>query len=580
MSRQASIADIQVVTAEIERRLGKRGVRVQYSGDIPTAYATKDSVVLPQLRAPVTEEELAYHRYKALHETGHHMRHDVFEFGESLAPGALSETRKYLWNLLEDEALEGMIAKAYRGDRMTLSRGRSIHVTRMLTALQEAKGGFDEDGTKCTAAYVVALSSRNWHVGLDGLLDAVRTILPREVVDLSDELLAEGWAERVADTCNQDVPTVWDTACELHKRLFPDAEEPQQSEKPQQNDEEEGDTNQGDGGEGGEEAQQNPPPSDVTDNNDSEEGEAPAEGHREVNWKDLLASDHEEMLDPSKATVHITYDPWTTDAGVFHPDDEVVEAKRERCRYLKPVEFDSSIANQMRRHIQSQSRAKWETERRSGRLNKRALKRIVMGTEDRHRRVFQKREDAKAIDTAITVLVDCSGSMEGMNRYQLANKAAATVAECFDNVLKVPVEVIGHTYHGGKVWMTVAKKFGERTTPEDVYDYLCGVQRIGNADGDALLWAARRLAKRPERRKIVLVIADGQPADLKNWEGCPSALLKVAIEETKRMGIETYGIGIGYPDMQQFFEGCEYVEDGGDITGPLLRAAEKFVERR
>jgi cobaltochelatase CobT len=34
-----------------------------------------------------------------------------------------------------------------------------------------------------------------------------------------------------------------------------------------------------------------------------------------------------------------------------------------------------------------------------------------------------------------------------------------------------------------------------------------------NVDGEALLWAARRLRDRPEKRKLLLAISDGAPVD-------------------------------------------------------------------
>ena len=34
-----------------------------------------------------------------------------------------------------------------------------------------------------------------------------------------------------------------------------------------------------------------------------------------------------------------------------------------------------------------------------------------------------------------------------------------------------------------------------------------------NVDGEALLWAARRLRARPEKRKLLLVVSDGAPVD-------------------------------------------------------------------
>ncbi|MBA1149262.1 cobaltochelatase subunit CobT, partial [Ectothiorhodospiraceae bacterium WFHF3C12] len=71
-----------------------------------------------------------------------------------------------------------------------------------------------------------------------------------------------------------------------------------------------------------------------------------------------------------------------------------------------------------------------------------------------------------------------------------------------------------------------------------------------NIDGEALLWAAGRLARRPERRRILIVIGDGAPRDrataAANGDGYLAGHLASVIAGIERAGrIELLGVGIG-----------------------------------
>ena len=47
----------------------------------------------------------------------------------------------------------------------------------------------------------------------------------------------------------------------------------------------------------------------------------------------------------------------------------------------------------------------------------------------------------------------------------------------------------------------------------DRYRLMDMIDRSGNRDGAALRFVAEHLAKRPENRKLLILISDGQPAD-------------------------------------------------------------------
>jgi hypothetical protein len=64
-----------------------------------------------------------------------------------------------------------------------------------------------------------------------------------------------------------------------------------------------------------------------------------------------------------------------------------------------------------------------------------------------------------------------------------------------------------------------------------------------NLDGEAVLWQARRLAKRGEHRRVMFVLSDGRPAGHRpGVDG--QGYLRDAVRRVEDAGIEVYGIGI------------------------------------
>ena len=73
-----------------------------------------------------------------------------------------------------------------------------------------------------------------------------------------------------------------------------------------------------------------------------------------------------------------------------------------------------------------------------------------------------------------------------------------------------------------------------------------------NLDGEAVMWAAHRLAARHERRKVMFVLSDGYPAGSRdNAQG--NQYLKDSIARIIDAGIEVYGIGIESGAVEQFY---------------------------
>jgi cobalamin biosynthesis protein CobT len=102
------------------------------------------------------------------------------------------------------------------------------------------------------------------------------------------------------------------------------------------------------------------------------------------------------------------------------------------------------LMKDLRRLIAARSQVRRIPGKRSGRLHAPSLHRIKLGDD----RVFSRKEESPSLDTAITLLIDCSGSMAS-GRLKLATETAYALGKVLDK-LNISFECIGFTDgHGG-----------------------------------------------------------------------------------------------------------------------------------
>ena len=184
---------------------------------------------------------------------------------------------------------------------------------------------------------------------------------------------------------------------------------------------------------------------------------------------------------------------------------EVTE--EDKRRYAETTKKLMPYVNQLKRQMQMLFKAYEEGE---------TEKRLYFGqrlvTEDVYRpdkRMFATRKGLEDVPSmAISILVDHSGSMGG-NRI-VSSMEAAMLLHNFATSLSIPVSVAGHRTSGDKVQYIVYTDFDE-FNPNDRYR-LAQMSTGGcNRDGAALEISCSRLAARPERDKVCIIISDGRP---------------------------------------------------------------------
>ncbi|MBP7709809.1 MAG: hypothetical protein KA100_01915 [Rickettsiales bacterium] len=225
----------------------------------------------------------------------------------------------------------------------------------------------------------------------------------------------------------------------------------------------------------------------------------------------------------------------------------------------------------LKRKLLSKKNSFVERDSSRGLLDRKKLVRLVIDPTVEDIWVTEKSHEYQ--DTALTILLDNSGSMRG-NPIVMSALACEIIAEILEKFL-VKTEIIGFTtadWKGGKarkLWESsgreqnpgrlnelrhiVYKHFNQSLKKSKTNLGLMLKEGIlkENIDGEALLFARARLMQRSEKRKILVVISDGTPIDdstvSANDGDILSDHLRHVINKIEQRGkIEIVGIGIGH----------------------------------
>ncbi|HUW80057.1 MAG TPA: cobaltochelatase subunit CobT [Acidocella sp.] len=255
----------------------------------------------------------------------------------------------------------------------------------------------------------------------------------------------------------------------------------------------------------------------------------------------------------------------------------------------------AKLANRLQRRLLAQQTRAWEFDLEEGMLDSARLSRIIV---DPLLALTYKRElDTDFRDTVVTLLIDNSGSMRG--------RPITVAAMCGDILARtlercsVKVEVLGFTtraWKGGQSreqWVAAGKPpmpgrlndlrhiiYKAADTPWRRARKNLGLMlREGllkeNIDGEALLWAYRRLLNRPEHRRILMVISDGAPVDdstlsVNSGNYLERHLRDVIRDIETRELVELIAIGIGH-DVTRYYRRAVTIVDAEELGGTMMR---------
>ena len=597
--RDATVLEVDRVLNVIQRRCDSAGVALTWSTSAPTAFTDGRRITLPALKLPVTKEAMEKLYGFVIHETGHHDRSEAFAIVKAAKP---NRALGAIYNIVEDDGMERDIASRYRGDAKGLGVSNNIIIKEVAGSW---KGQVDEyeklnpndtlteqDIAPQAACAVGQLSRIEWdswsNEGRAKYLNDMHPIAK----GLLDKLVTEGWVKQFKETVDEH--DTWDVAVDLYKRLFPDMDEDkteQQREAGHSMQEGEADESNGECSEGESEGE--------AEGNDKRTGKGkPDDEGRVISWKDAVLSEHEWEEKPDDVQPGNIGIDWTdyNKGGVRLMPPSLINVMDCRGKQDSPPEYQATtqhgydgspesfmsdnkkarqFANQIRRYIQAQARVKIDTEKYTGRLDKRSLVKLALPPIDGgeyNKRLFYTMDKRKSLNTAVHVLTDWSGSMQGMKMIHAAD-ASGRLVHTFDRVLRVPVQLAAFTNGRSRCDIGLIKGFHDRSMgPLDIANGFSRFYRYSSAnnDADAVMWAYRQLQKRSEDRRILIVLSDGCPAGA--WGGgSASANLKYVTNYIEKEGdIELYGVGICSNAVETYYSNNKVLDDSDEINNTLF----------
>ena len=258
------------------------------------------------------------------------------------------------------------------------------------------------------------------------------------------------------------------------------------------------------------------------------------------------------------------------------------------------------LAHKLQRRLQAARLRQWQFDQEEGLLDPRRLSRLI--SDRANRRVFRREEESPIPSACVCFLVDLSGSMRG-ERQRIAAMTVDLAVHTLE-LCGIQCEVLGYTTAFGAD-NPVVSHWRRNGSPENP-GRLNAIRHIvfktanqpwrrarpglglmlredfgrENIDGEALHWAARRLAARPESNRILMVLSDGQPYDEATANGNGRNLLenhlRSVIREIERSRVRLSAVGTGMT-VSRFYHQAVTIGDQRDLGECLFNCLNKLL---
>ena len=236
----------------------------------------------------------------------------------------------------------------------------------------------------------------------------------------------------------------------------------------------------------------------------------------------------------------------------------------------------------------------WLHGQEEGYIDGRQLSQLI--TSPSERRLFRLEQHVPVPDSAVSFLIDCSGSMR--EHIESVAILVDVMARALDQI-GVVTEVLGFTtnaWNGGRAQKTWARAghpphpgrlnevahliFKDRDTswrrarPAMGALLKSDLFREG-VDGEAVTWAAQRLVQRHDGRRLLLVVSDGSPTDGATALGndvhyLDHHLCHVVTELQAQGEVEIYGVGVGL-DLSPYYRHNRALDLSHSVTQAVMR---------
>lgn len=562
--------DVQQFDTYVAACAKQSGVTVHWDEPDSTPRTNGKQMWLPAITSSTSAEWMKRMRYFVKHETSHVVYSD-FVYLNKVSPSGLLAL---INNLLEDHRIDYRNDAEYKGDGVISNDFWYLYADDISKRMTGKDKELQEQQLLTLPLFVWDASLRNWIHSADDAkhqmskaLDAVGSERLSKLDKYVEEMLdvrESGDAEQVMSLAERILADLYNEDPEQYKGKGDDAG-----------------TGTASGGKGA----------------DGEDGEAVTDDVDRIITCSKLMKEIGHEHKPSRTGIHLI--PGKMGKGAYSipkPSDYVICGFDKKLPHVvgsvisgsgcfKSTEVNSYItnnarpmANQLRIKLQTRSRDRYEYGKKKGKLHNGSLHRLVSGNDKVAERVFRQRVVSDTTDTAVCLLVDCSGSMSG-RKFDMACAGAGTLAEAL-KPLNIAYSIYGFTNTVPEeepiVWLF--NEFNEKTTQSELIKRFATASGglWQNSDGDGIAYATARLAQRKEHRKVLLVLSDGSPCG-REHAGDIEAYTLQTIQHAEKMGVDVYGIGICDDNVTRFYKKNVVVHDLNNLSPTILSIIDRSI---
>ncbi len=337
-----------------------------------------------------------------------------------------------------------------------------------------------------------------------------------------------------------------------------------------------------------------------SENEDSDQKET-----QEVTGNPNLLARNQKHIQKEKYKIFTNEYDEVKNAEELEIENEITRLRKSLDQQLTNLQdLVGKLANKLQRQLLAKQNRSWEFDLEEGILDAAKLSRVVANP--LHALSYKMEKEIEFKDTIVTILIDNSGSMRGR-----PISVAAICADILSRTLErcsVKVEILGFTtknWKGGKSrekW-NVENKPANPGRLNDLRHIIYksadkpwrqSKKNLGlmlkegllkeNIDGEALLWAFKRISTRKEERKILMVISDGAPVDDSTLSVNSGDYLEKHLKKTvkwieENSNIEILAIGIGH-DVTRYYNKAIKIADVQELGDVMINQLTKLFSEK
>ena len=293
------------------------------------------------------------------------------------------------------------------------------------------------------------------------------------------------------------------------------------------------------------------------------------------------------------------------EAEELENEEEIIRLRKNLDQQLINLQnVIAKLANKLQRLLLASQNRSWEFDLEEGMLDASKLSRAII--DPLHHLSYKIEKQTEFKDTVVTLLIDNSGSMRGR-----PISVAAICADILSRTLErcsVKVEILGFTtknWKGGKSrekW-NLSNKPANPGRLNDLRHIIyksadipwrLSKKNLGlmlkegllkeNIDGEALLWAFKRIVTRKEERKILMVISDGAPVDDSTLSVNSGDYLEKHLKQTvkwieENSNIEVLAVGIGH-EVTRYYKRAIKIADVQELGDVMINQLTKLFSKK